>query len=116
MAPPKEGSKAPAKAPAKKTTEKKKKKVSKAETYKIYIYKCVHERGAAVLLCRPLLLLRFASSTLCVVVNSCACLPTFTTTGVRAWSATMPSSHNPTRAALPPVPLLPVQGAQAGAP
>jgi histone H2B len=41
MAPPKEGSKAPAKAPAKKTTEKKKKKVSKAETYKIYIYKYV---------------------------------------------------------------------------
>ena len=41
MAPPKEGSKAPAKAPAKKTTEKKKKKVSKAETYKIYIYKWV---------------------------------------------------------------------------
>ncbi len=42
MAPPKDvGSKAPAKAPAKKTTEKKKKKVSKAETYKIYIYKCV---------------------------------------------------------------------------
>jgi hypothetical protein len=45
--PPKEGSKAPAKAPAKKTTEKKKKKVSKAETYKIYIYKCVRDRSGA---------------------------------------------------------------------
>ena len=43
MAPPKEGSKAPAKAPAKKTTEKKKKKVSKAETYKIYIYKVLKQ-------------------------------------------------------------------------
>ena len=42
---PAKGEKAPAKAPAKKTTEKKKKKVSKAETYKIYIYKCVFLRG-----------------------------------------------------------------------
>ena len=36
---PKAAEKAPAKAPAKKTAEKKKKKVAKAETYKIYIYK-----------------------------------------------------------------------------
>jgi hypothetical protein len=40
MAPPKAAEKAPAKAPAKKTTDaKKKNKVSKVETYKIYIYK-----------------------------------------------------------------------------
>ncbi len=44
MAPPKTGDKAPAKAPAKKTTDaKKKKKVSKAETYKIYIYKVLKQ-------------------------------------------------------------------------
>lgn len=41
---PKEAQKAPAKAPAKKTTDaKKKKKVSKAETYKIYIYKVLKQ-------------------------------------------------------------------------
>lgn len=41
---PKEASKAPAKAPAKRTTDaKKKKKVSKAETYKIYIYKVLKQ-------------------------------------------------------------------------
>ena len=44
MAPPKAAEKAPAKAPAKKTTDaKKKKKVSKAETYKIYIYKVLKQ-------------------------------------------------------------------------
>ena len=41
---PKAAEKAPAKAPAKKTTDaKKKKKVSKAETYKIYIYKVLKQ-------------------------------------------------------------------------
>jgi histone H2B len=41
---PKAADKAPAKAPAKKTTDsKKKKKVSKAETYKIYIYKVLKQ-------------------------------------------------------------------------
>ena len=41
---PKTAEKAPAKAPAKKTTDaKKKKKVSKAETYKIYIYKVLKQ-------------------------------------------------------------------------
>jgi histone H2B len=53
MAPPKAAEKAPAKAPAKKTTDaKKKKKVSKAETYKIYIYKVlkqVHPDTGAIL-------------------------------------------------------------------
>jgi histone H2B len=44
MVPPKAAEKAPAKAPAKKTTDaKKKKKVSKAETYKIYIYKVLKQ-------------------------------------------------------------------------
>jgi hypothetical protein len=42
---PKAAEKAPAKAPAKKTTDakKKKKKVSKAEAYKIYIYKVLKQ-------------------------------------------------------------------------
>ena len=41
---PKAAEKAPAKAPAKKTTDaKKKKKISKAETYKIYIYKVLKQ-------------------------------------------------------------------------
>uniref|UniRef100_A0A383W737 Histone H2B n=1 Tax=Tetradesmus obliquus TaxID=3088 RepID=A0A383W737_TETOB len=42
---PKVGEKAPAKAPAKKTTDgkAKKKKISKAETYKIYIYKVLKQ-------------------------------------------------------------------------
>lgn len=41
--------KAPAKAPAKKTLapKDKKKKIAKAETYKIYIYKCVLFPSAA---------------------------------------------------------------------
>lgn len=58
---PKPAEKAPAKAPAKKTTaaDKKKKKVSKAETYKIYIYKCV------------LLLFELGR---CCVQNVCVCL------------------------------------------